>query len=155
MRQIDKKFAHFAGGLEYWVLDVDPAARRLNNSIVCDVEDCPAAADASFAVTFSHTVLEHVRHPWRAFDTIARVTAPGGLTLHLLPWSYQWHATPADYYRFSHQALRALLEERGFAVEAVGMDVCTKPRRMLRRVDEHFDLIQLTYVVARKQFLVG
>ena len=132
------------------MLDVDKAARKLNNSIVCDIEDCPAAMDNQYWVTFSHTVLEHVKHPWRAFDTIARITKPGGLTLHLLPWSYQWHATPADYYRFSHQALRSLLEDRGFAVEAVGFDVCTKPAKMASRVDEHYDVIKLTFVVGRK-----
>ena len=83
------------------MLDVDLAARSVRNSIVCDIEDCRAASDASFDVTFSHTVLEHVRHPWKAFDTIARVTKPGGLTLHLVPWSYQWHATPARAAAFS------------------------------------------------------
>ena len=65
---------------------------------------------------------------WKAFDTIARITKRGGLTLHLVPWSYHFHATPADYYRFSHQALASLLE-RGFEVLAVGLDVCTRPLR--------------------------
>ena len=44
----------------------------------------------------------------------------------------------------------ALLEERGFAVDAVGIDVCTRPAKMVGKVDEHFETIQLTYIVGRK-----
>ena len=87
---------------------------------------------------------------WKAFDTIARITKRGGLTLHLVPWSYHFHATPADYYRFSHQALASLLEERGFEVLAVGLDVCTRPPPMRAKVDEHYHTIELSYVVGRK-----
>ena len=89
--------------------------------------------------------------PWKTFDTIARITKKGGLSLHLVPWSYQWHSTPADYYRFSHQALANLFETRGFEVLEVGYDLCTKREPFKSKaVDEHFDFIWLTYVVARK-----
>ena len=83
-------------------------------------------------MTFSHTVLEHASRLWRSFATILRITRPGGLTLHLVPWSYQHHATPEDNYRFSHTALRVLLEDGGFEVLDVGYDVCTKPEHMLK-----------------------
>ena len=40
------KFAHFAGDLEYWVLDSDPAARRAGRrALACDIEACPAAEE--------------------------------------------------------------------------------------------------------------
>jgi len=151
MTQVTTKFTHFAGPLDYWVLDSDPAASKLSNAIVCDVDDCPAAIDCSYDVTFSFTVLEHAARPWKSFDTIARITKKGGLTLHLVPWSYQYHATPDDSYRFSHRALTTLLEDRGFEVLDVGYDICTQPQKFLRnKKDEHFDIIWLTYVVGRK-----
>ena len=75
----------------------------------------------------------------------------GGVTLHLVPWSYQYHATPDDNYRFSHQALTSLLEDRGFEVLDVGYDVCTQPDFVREnQKDEHFETIWLTYVVGRK-----
>ena len=153
MKQVTSKFQHFAGPLEYWKLDVDAAARSLERTIVCDIDDCgeEEAASCSFDVTFSHTVLEHAYRPWKSFDTIARITKRGGLTLHLVPFSYQYHATPEDNFRFSHVALKTLLEDRGFDVLDVGYDICTKPDKMLRRVDEHYDTIWLTYVVGRKR----
>lgn len=150
MTQVTSKFAHFAGPLEYWVLDSDPAAKKLSNAIVCDIDDCPEAIDCGYDVTFSFTVLEHAVRPWQAFDTIARITKKGGLTLHLVPWSYQYHATPDDNYRFSHKALTSLLEDRGFEVLDVGYDICKKPSDKLKVKDEHFDPIWLTYVVGRK-----
>jgi len=151
MQQVTSKFSNFAGPLKYWVLDSDPDAKKLTNALVCDIDDCPAAPDCGYDVTFSHTVLEHAARPWKSFDTIARITRRGGLTLHLVPWSYQYHATPDDNYRFSHKALRTLLEDRGFEVLDVGYDVCTQPEHMLKdRRDEHFERIWLTYVVGRK-----
>ena len=53
-------------------------------------------------------------------------------------------------YRFSHKALKSLLEDRGFEVLDVGYDICTKPEGKLKVKDEHFDIIWLTYVVGRK-----
>lgn len=152
MSKVSNKFLHFAGPLEYWVLDSDSAAvKGLDRAFNCDMADCPEAADCSFDVTFSHTVLEHSPRPWDVFDTIARVTKKGGLTMHLVPFSYQYHATPDDHYRFSHKALTSLLEDRGFQVLDVGYDICSKPENVMKTsVDEHFDVIWLTYVIGKK-----
>lgn len=151
MKAATSKFARFAGPLQYWVLDADVAVEGLPNSVRCDITRCDAAPTAGFDVTFSHFVLEHVREPWKAFDTIARVTKRGGLALHAVPWSYHWHATPADYYRFSHQALESLFVDRGFDVLEVKYDLCSKREHALWRIDEHFDKIWLLYVVAKKR----
>ena len=101
-------------------------------------------------MTFSHYVLEHVRTPWKAFETIARITKPGGLAIHAVPWSYHFHATPADYFRFSHQGLESLLVDLGFEILELGYDICSKPKKV-KIVDEHFDTIWLLFVVARKK----
>jgi len=151
MTQVTSKFQHFAGPLEYWILDSDPAADGLDRTLFCDIDDCASADTCGFDVTFSHTVLEHAQRPWKSFDTIARITKKGGLTMHLVPWSYQYHATPDDNYRFSHKALTTLLEDRGFDVLDVGYDICTKPDNMKHRIDEHYETIWLTYVVGRKR----
>jgi SAM-dependent methyltransferase len=150
MKQVTSKFQNFVGPLEYWKLDSDPAAQKLDRTLYCDIDSCPAAENCGFDVTFSHTVLEHAKRPWLAFDTIARITKKGGLTMHLVPWSYQFHATPGDNFRFSHTALNTLLEDRGFEVLEVGYDICTKQDNKKTSIDEHYDVIWLTYVVGRK-----
>ena len=65
MTQVTSKFANFAGPLDYWVLDSDQDAKKLNNAVVCDIDDCQEAADCAYDVTFSHTVLEHAARPWK------------------------------------------------------------------------------------------
>lgn len=152
MRKVTSKFSHFSGPFDYWVLDADSAAKSVDNALHCDMSDCPIARDCEFDVTFSHTVLEHTPYPWKAFDEIARITKTGGLTMHVVPFSYQYHATPDDNFRFSHKALTSLLEDRGFSVLDVGYDVCTKPENVLKNnIDEHFDTIWLTYVIGVKK----
>ena len=152
MTQVTSKFAHFAGPyLDYWVLDSDPSASQLSNAIVCDIDTCNIAPNCTYDVTFSHTVLEHAKRPWKTFETISRITKRGGLTLHLVPWSYQYHATPEDNYRFSHTALSTLLEDFGFEVVDVGYDICTQPDHIKSsRYDEHYETIWLTYIVGKK-----
>ena len=151
MNKVTSKFSHFAGPFDYWLLDSDSAASGIENALHCDMADCKEAPTCGFDVTFSHTVLEHTPRPWDTFDTIARITKKGGLTAHVVPFSYQYHATPDDNFRFSHRALTTLLEDRGFTVLEVGYDVCTKPDKVLReKIDEHFDTIWLVYVIAQK-----
>lgn len=152
MKQVTSKFAHFAGPFDYMVLDSDPKAKEIQNVVYCDMSNCSVADNCAYDVTFSHTVLEHTPRPWDAFDTIARVTKKGGLSIHVVPFSYQYHATPDDNYRFSHKALTSLMEDRGFEVLEVGYDICEKPEKILKtRIDEHFDTIWLSYVIAKKK----
>ena len=48
--------------------------------------------------------------------------------------------------------MTSLLEDRGFDILDVGYDICTKPEDVLKnRVDEHFDMIWLTYVIGKKK----
>mmetsp|Transcript_35578 Transcript_35578/g.35783 ORF Transcript_35578/g.35783 Transcript_35578/m.35783 type:complete len:153 (-) Transcript_35578:25-483(-) len=151
MKKVTSKFAHFAGPFDYWLLDSDSTAQGIENAVRCDVANCSEAPNCEYDVTFSHTVLEHISRPWDAFDTIARVTKKGGLTAHVVPFSYQYHATPDDNFRFSHKGLESLLEDRGFTVLDVGYDICTKPENVLKKnIDEHFDTIWLVYVIAQK-----
>ena len=74
MDNVYKKFKHFAGPLDYWLLDIDESVSTLRNGIMCNIENCLKINDESFDVTFSHTVLEHIKRPEKAFDTIARIT---------------------------------------------------------------------------------
>jgi len=141
-----KEASQAAGPLEYWTLA--PDTREKNQTLVCDISYCPAAPDCSFDVTYSHGVLEHTKQPWDALDEIARMTKQGGLTMHVTPFSFPLHGE--DNYRFSHTALKSLLEERGFTVLDAGYDICTKSKS-LRRRDEPFDLVWLTYIVASKK----
>lgn len=42
-------------------------------------------SDASFDLVISSDILEHVRHPWKAFEELRRVLRPGGLHIFSIP----------------------------------------------------------------------
>lgn len=66
-------------------------------------------ADASFDVTYSSNVLEHVPDPWRMADEMVRVTRPGGTVfLSYTLWWGPWggHETSPWHYLGGHRAAR-------------------------------------------------
>lgn len=81
--------------------------------VVCDVTNPPLREDSVDAVV-TRGLLEHLRDP---FTTVARFracTRPGGLGVHLVPFLFPFHASPHDYFRFTHKGLEELF--RGFDV---------------------------------------
>jgi|SRR5579862_2699718 len=67
------------------------------------------APDASFDVALSTQVLEHTRDPARCVAEMRRVLAPGGLALISTHGVWPYHPMPGDYWRWTHEGLRALV----------------------------------------------
>jgi SAM-dependent methyltransferase len=76
---------------------------------VADVEALPQA-DASVGTAVAMNTLEHVPRFWRGFEEIYRVLRPRGVLLISCPFYFHIHAYPSDYWRFSPEALKLLLE---------------------------------------------
>lgn len=68
-------------------------------------------ADASVGSVLSLDTLEHVEYPRRAMREMHRVLAPGGLVVISSVMNFPIHAYPADYWRFTPEAFRSLLQE--------------------------------------------
>ncbi len=56
-------------------------------------------------------VLEHVARPWIAAAELAAVVRPGGLLLVGTHQTFPYHPYPADYWRFTREALGELFAE--------------------------------------------
>jgi SAM-dependent methyltransferase len=85
---------------------------------VAKLEDLPFS-DASFDRVISTVVLEHLAEPGRAIEEFRRVLAPGG-TVHLVvPYLCEEHQLPHDYFRFTSNGIRYLLERSGFRVQRI------------------------------------
>lgn len=54
-------------------------------------------------------LLEHIRHPEQVLAELERVLAPGGRVCLAVPFIYQVHGDPHDYYRYTADGLRVLL----------------------------------------------
>lgn len=86
-------------------------------TIVGDLQAAPHVPDESFDTILCTHVLCNVSRPWLAVDEMHRMLSPGGVVLCTVPSVLQRYAPdPADYWRFTKDAL-TLLFERFSSVE--------------------------------------
>jgi len=90
--------------------------RDANPDCVASAEDLPFAS-ASLTVVISQEVIEHVADPCRAVREAARVLRPGGWLYLQAPFVIGYHPSPRDYWRFTAEGLRRLVESAGLELE--------------------------------------
>lgn len=83
--------------------------------VVGDIESMPFP-DESFDGILNIAVLEHVKHPWEAIREFRRVLKKDGKLLCVVPFMQPIHLYPRDYYRFTPEGIKTLLEDNGFEV---------------------------------------
>jgi SAM-dependent methyltransferase len=111
-------------------LDLGGGARRLDPRLInLDIADLPQVdiaapaaplpfRDATLGLVVAQEVLEHLPDPRAMLAELHRVLRPGGVLYLQTPWMLGWHSGPHDYWRFSHEGLRALLAD-GWIVERI------------------------------------
>lgn len=94
------------GGRDVVTVDIHPG---LGVDVVADVHRlADAVPHDHFAAVVSASLLEHVAAPWLVAAQISRVLATGGLSIHVVPWTWPTHAEPNDFWRMSDEGLRQL-----------------------------------------------
>jgi SAM-dependent methyltransferase len=61
-----------------------------------------------FGTIFCLSVLEHCTRPFHMAENIERLLAPGGRVCVSVPFAWQFHGYPSDYWRFTHEGVRQL-----------------------------------------------
>ncbi len=90
---------------------------------------CSSNPDETFDVVICEQVLEHVIDPWRAARTLRQLTRPGGHILVSTPFLIRVHGEPVDFWRFTQDGLRVLLESADLEVvnvESWGNRACVR-----------------------------
>ena len=82
---------------------------------LCD----PGAVEPLGDVVICEQVLEHVTDPWRAAETLRDLCRPGGTVIVSTPFLIRVHGHPGDFWRFTPDALRLVLEKAGLEVGEV------------------------------------
>jgi SAM-dependent methyltransferase len=72
--------------------------------------------DGSFDVVITQETLEHVSDPFKAMSEIARVLKRGGALYCQLPFVIGFHPGPQDFWRFTAQGIRELVERSGLRI---------------------------------------
>jgi len=126
-------YKYYFGAQRYCGLDLGVGDRQWNYSQLDVVGDLSALPfrDATFDACLNVVTLEHVKDPPRVIREIARTLAPGGRFLLIVPFEWEEHQQPHDYYRFTRYSLAYLLEQAG--LEAVSIQPVGGFFRMLSR----------------------
>lgn len=134
IRDLEKSIEEFAFGK---VLDIgcgnkpyEPLFRnRITEYTGCDVVQsdknkvdviCPATNlhfdNETFDTVFSTQVMEHVDDPSQMIHEAGRVLKLNGIAIFSVPFCWELHEEPYDFYRFTKYGIRALLEKENFKV---------------------------------------
>lgn len=84
----------------------------------------PLTRREAFDVVICEQVIEHVVDPWAAAENLRGLCVPGGHVVVSTPFLIRVHELPMygmrDYWRFTPNGLRTLLERAGLQVDTVG-----------------------------------
>lgn len=84
------------------------------NDILCDIGHLYTRfEDGSVDAIICTEVLEHVKDPFDAVDSMHNALRTGGTLLVTSPFIWPWHGKPdeySDYWRFTHEGWRLLLK---------------------------------------------
>jgi SAM-dependent methyltransferase len=84
---------------------------------------CPATDlkfnDNSFDSVLCTQVLEHVYDHHTMMKEIYRVLKPGGHIILTVPFAWELHEEPYDFFRFTKHGLKVLFEEAGFHIDYI------------------------------------
>jgi len=129
-------YKHYFSGQRYCGLDLGIGDAQWNYSaldVIGDLSRLPFR-DRTFEACLNVVTLEHVKDPARVICEIGRTLAPGGRFLLIVPFEWEEHQQPHDYFRFTRYSLAYMLDEADFeevSIQPVGGFFRMVSRRML------------------------
>lgn len=102
----------------YVTLDHAESQHTGRVDIVAGAEAIPVQDD-SFDAVLCTQILEHVPEPLIVLRELHRVLRAGGVIIATVPFVWEEHELPHDYYRYSRAGIDRLLERAGFQEIAV------------------------------------
>jgi SAM-dependent methyltransferase len=85
-----------------------------------DIEDLPYTCCDTFGTAVCLNVIEHVRNPFRVFGAFYQIMKQDSLLIIETVFSFPYHPSPIDYWRYSPDCLHYLAENAGFKVLEAG-----------------------------------
>jgi len=73
-------------------------------------------ADEEFDTVILSDVLEHIMHPKKLLEEIRRILKKDGKLLMNVPFYYQIHEAPYDFFRYTKYALEMMAEDSNFKI---------------------------------------
>jgi SAM-dependent methyltransferase len=116
----DAPFKPFFAHLTYESADFEKVDKPYAQSTyVCDLCERIPVEDGRFDYIVFNQTLEHLKEPKLALAELYRVLAPGGRILCTVPFFFEEHEKPYDFFRYTQFAHQYLFTQAGFRVERV------------------------------------
>jgi hypothetical protein len=77
-----------------------------------------------FGTIFCLSVMEHCMQPFAMADNLTRLLLPGGKLCISVPFAYQFHAYPSDFWRFTHEGVKILFPQLHFDMQKGASATC-------------------------------
>jgi len=77
--------------------------------------------DNFFDACLALNLFEHLQYPARAIKEITRVVKKNGIVIFLVPFCYPIHGYPDDYWRWTEEGVRTLMEENRIKLSSIAI----------------------------------
>jgi SAM-dependent methyltransferase len=104
---------------------------------------------ARFGTIFCLSVLEHCEQPFGMAENLTRLLAPGGKVCVSVPFAWQFHGYPSDYWRFTHEGVKRLFPRLTFEPERCAW--ATPRKGDFRAVDRRIGRLSFGFTAHREQ----
>lgn len=84
------------------------------------IEELPYSYNNAFGTAVCLNVIEHVRNPFRVFSALYQVMQQNSLLIIETVFSFPYHPSPLDYWRYTPECLKDLSLSAGFKVLEYG-----------------------------------
>jgi len=114
-------YKHLFSQQRYCGLDLAIGDQHWNYAHLDVVGDLSALPfpDRTFDASINIVTLEHVKDPALVLREIARALAPGARFLLIVPFEWEEHQQPHDYFRFTRYSLSHLLDQAGLEFDSI------------------------------------
>ena len=100
--------------INYYCLDLKESKRTVDiNYIKGDITNVNLEMNIKFDIIFSKDTFEHILNPWDATSNFIKFLENDGFILIFTPFSWRYHASPYDTYRYTHTGLQYITERLG------------------------------------------
>lgn len=146
-------------GLNIGAGDTSYHNRLINLDIKCGphINICSQAEfmpffDSSFSLIISQEVLEHVEDYNSAINEMYRVLKKGGILYLQLPFTIGFHSAPHDYWRFTREGIKSIVNKAGFSIELI--DISVGPALGFYRISVEFIAILFSRFIPSSYYLM-
>jgi SAM-dependent methyltransferase len=116
----DAPYRELFGHVDYVTIDWEQSPHEGAHSVdIVASADAIPVEDEAFDAALCTQVLEHVPDPLKVVRELRRILRPAGRLYLTAPLAWELHELPYDFYRYTSEGLRHLLDAAGFTPIAI------------------------------------